>query len=191
MEKRSKGMMGIGTLIIFIAVILVAAVAAAVLVSTAGSLQQRSLTTGSQTEEGVSTGVEAVSVMGTDASTGHSIDYLEMILRPQAGSDAINLNTTVLMVDTSTTSQSLDYGGTGTSASGTSSYIVEYIKSGSEQENGYLSRGDVLKVYWQTSTSLAENNKVRIKIIPRVGSTTIVEFTTPDVMTEARISLWP
>ena len=62
---KNKGEMGVGTLIIFIAVILVAAVAAAVLISTAGSLQQRALVTGGQAEQGVSTGAEAVSVMAT------------------------------------------------------------------------------------------------------------------------------
>ena len=188
---KNKGMMGVGTLIIFIAVILVAAVAAAVLVATAGSLQQRGITTGSQSEEGVSTGAEAISLMATDASSNHDIENFELLLRLQAGSDAINLNTTVIMMDTSSTSQSMDYGGTGSSASGTATYIVEYVKNGAEQEDGYLSRGDVTKVFWTASTSIGENKKVRIKIIPTVGSTTIVEFSTPDVMKEQRVSLWP
>ncbi|MBD3388794.1 MAG: hypothetical protein GF416_06975 [Candidatus Altiarchaeales archaeon] len=197
----NKGLMGIGTLIIFIAVILVAAVAAAVLVSTSGSLQQRSLTTGSQAEEGVSTGAEAVSVMATDGSTGHDLEHFEVLLRLQAGSEALNLNNTVVLVDTATTSQSLDYGGAvadGTESSNTYSYAVTYVKQGPDYEQDYLSRGDVIKMKFRCDDctsgdtgGIGENKKVRIKIIPRVGTTSIIEFTTPDVVTDQRITLWP
>ena len=204
MDKRkdNRGMMGIGTLIIFIAVILVAAVAAAVLISTSGSLQQRSLTTGSQAEEGVSTGAEAVSVMATDGSTGHDLEDFEVLLRLQAGSEPLNLNNTVVLVDTATTSQSLDYGGNvsdSVTASTTTGYVVTYIKEGPDFETNYLSRGDVIKLKFKcndcTGSSdgggIGENKKVRIKIIPRVGTTSIIEFTTPDVITDQRITLWP
>ena len=190
-KSGKKGMMGVGTLIIFIAVILVAAVAAAVLISTSASLQQRALTTGSQTEGGVSTGAEAISVMATDATSGHSIDNFELILRLQAGSDPMNLNTTVILLDTATTSQSLGYEGLGTSASDTSSFAIEYLKEGPEQEDGYLTRGDVIQAYFTSSESVAENKRVRIRVIPRVGTTTVVDFTTPDVMKDARVLLWP
>lgn len=188
--KRSKGMMGVGTLIIFIAVILVAAVAAAVLISVAGSLQQRSLVTGGQAEEGVATGAEAVSVMAIDASdSAHALEQFEMLLRLQAGSDSMNLNNTVVVLDTSTTSQNLDFAGG--IAFTTLQYGVSYVKSGPDQEPGYLSRGDVIKVSFNSTNSVAENQKVRIKVIPRVGQATIIEFTTPDVMTDMRINLWP
>jgi len=199
-SKDNRGMMGIGTLIIFIAVILVAAVAAAVLISTSGSLQQRSLTTGSQAEEGVSTGAEAVSVMATDGSAGHDLEDFEVLLRLQAGSEPLNLNNTVVLVDTADTSQSLDYGGAvddATGASDTISYVVTYIKEGPDYESDYLSRGDVIKVKFNCfdcsgeTGGIGENKKVRIKIIPRVGTTSVVEFTTPDVITDQRITLWP
>jgi archaeal flagellin FlaB len=189
-NAKNKGMMGVGTLIIFIAVILVAAVAAAVLISTAGSLQQRSLVTGGQAEEGVSTGAEAVSVMGTDASTDHILESFELLLRLQAGSEAMNLNNTVVVMDTSTSSQNMDYSGADTAAD-TVHFGVSYVKRGPDYEVGYLSRGDVIKVAFDASTTVAENQKVRLKVIPRVGQATIVEFTTPDVMTDARITLWP
>ena len=88
--KDSKGLMGVGTLIVFIAVILVAAVAATVLISVSSSLQQKSLDTGSQAEEGVATGAEVISVMGTDGATGHDLEKFEIYARLQSGSETMN-----------------------------------------------------------------------------------------------------
>jgi len=193
MKIANKGMMGVGTLIIFIAVILVAAVAAAVLISTAGSLQQRALVTGGQTEEGVSTGAEAVSVMGQDASADHSLESFELLLRLQAGSEAMKLNNTVIVLDTTSTSQNLDYAGTDVAegAFASAQFGIVYVKRGPDYEFGYLSRGDVVKATFNSTAGVEENQKVRLKVIPRVGQATIVEFTTPDVMTDQRITLWP
>ncbi|MFH0861822.1 MAG: archaellin/type IV pilin N-terminal domain-containing protein [Candidatus Altiarchaeota archaeon] len=190
MRTKNKGSTGVGTLIIFIAVILVAAVAAAVLISTAGSLQQRALVTGGQAEEGVSTGAEAVSVMGTDARSGHNLEDIEFLMRLQAGSESMNLNNTVVTVDTAETTQNLDYSGNGGTSS-TVNFAVAYVKQGPDYEVGYLSRGDVIKVTFASAENISENQKVRLKVIPRVGQPTIVEFTTPDVMTDQRINLWP
>jgi len=195
-KMRTKGMMGIGTLIIFIAVILVAAVAAAVLISTSGSLQQKALVTGGQAEEGVSTGAEVISVMATDASSDHTVEDFEMLLRLQAGSEPMNLNNTVLLMDTSTTSQSMDFNSTidtndAMTAADTLTFLVHYVKQGPDYESGYLSRGDVIKVKFQSTNDIAENQKVRLKVVPRVGQPSIIEFTTPDVMTDNRITLWP
>ena len=189
MKYKNKGEMGVGTLIIFIAVILVAAVAAAVLISTAGSLQQRALVTGGQAEQGVSTGAEAVSVMATNASNRHYVNSFEMLLRLQSGSEAMNLDNTAVIVDTATSSQNLDYSGSGSYS--TTQYGVTYVKQGPDYEGGYLSRGDIINVQWNSSKNVAENNKVRIKVVPRVGTPMVIEFSTPDVMTDQRISLWP
>jgi archaeal flagellin FlaB len=193
MKMKNKGSMGVGTLIIFIAVILVAAVAAAVLISTAGSLQQRALVTGGQTEQAVATGAEAVSVTASNASVDHEVESFEMIIRLQAGSEALNLNTTVVMLDTSTGAWNLDYSGSSAFdvSSTTGTYGADYVKMGPDYEAGYLARGDVLKLKFNMSAALGENKKVRIRLIPRVGSATVVDFTTPDVMTDNRISLWP
>jgi len=68
MKREPKGMMGIGALIIFIAIILIAAIAASVLITTGGSLQQKALITGSQTEEAIASGIEAMTVVASDAS---------------------------------------------------------------------------------------------------------------------------
>jgi archaeal flagellin FlaB len=189
-----KGMMGIGTLIIFIAVILVSAVAAAVLVATSGSLQQRSLLTGQQAEEGIATGAEVIGVSASNASGDYNIEEFEVLLRLQAGSGPLNFNNTLLMVDTSTRSYNMDYSGSSTewsSGTTTGQYAIEYVKQGGDYVPGYLSRGDVAKMRFNVSESIPENKRIRMKIVPRVGVTTVIELTTPDVMTDQRILLWP
>ncbi|MFC2163258.1 archaellin/type IV pilin N-terminal domain-containing protein [Candidatus Altiarchaeota archaeon] len=200
---RNKGLMGIGTLIIFIAIILVAAVAATVLISTSGSLQQKSLTTGSQAEEGIATGAEGIALQATDGALNHDVEHFEILLRLQAGSEPMNLNNTVVLFDTSTTSQNLLYNDTAgdsmVNAATTKDYSVEWIKKGPDYEVGYLSRGDVIKVKWNCydcqyagdAGGIGENKKIKVKIIPRVGSITLIEFTTPDVLTDQRVTLWP
>lgn len=190
-------------MIIFIAVILVAAVAAAVLVSVASNLQQRSLMTGIQTEEGIATGLEVVSVMATDGSVGSDVENFEVLVRLQPGSDPMNLNNTVLLMDTSANSESLSYNGTADSTDGgtavdTAHFNVFYAKQGPDYKANYVSRGDIVKLKFKCydctagdTGGVGENKKVRMKIIPRVGTPAIVEFTTPDVITDNRINLWP
>ena len=65
-NNSKKGAQGIGTLIIFIAMILVAAVAAGVLIQTASSLQSKSLDVGRQSQEKVTTDIDVVSVSGSN-----------------------------------------------------------------------------------------------------------------------------
>lgn len=193
-HEKNKGMMGIGTLIIFIAMILVAAVAASVLINTAGSLQQRALTTGGQTEQAVATGAEAVSVTAQNASSDHELEDFELMLRLNPGSTEMNLNNTALILDTSENSYDYEYSGSGDAwmvSSTTGTFAVEYVKRGPEYERGYLSRGDVIKLKFNVTTPVGENQRVRMKVIPRVGQPTLIEFTTPDVMNDNRLNLWP
>ncbi len=62
--KREKGEMGVGTLIIFIAMIIVAAVAATVLIQTAYQLQQQAEETGNIATQDVATGFKVITIQG-------------------------------------------------------------------------------------------------------------------------------
>lgn len=83
--------MGIGTLIIFIATILVAAVAAGVLISTSGVLQQRALITGQEARKKITNAVEVVSINGYGNKSDESINDFETLLRLDAGSDPLQM----------------------------------------------------------------------------------------------------
>jgi len=99
-----RGQVGIGTLIVFIAMVLVAAIAAGVLINTAGFLQSSAEETGQQSSDQVTNRLEAVSTVGTNISYNveSSVSEIEITVRKGPGAGNIDLEeTTVQMVHTS------------------------------------------------------------------------------------------
>lgn len=91
LKKDNKGVVGIGTLIVFIAMILIAAVAASVLISTSENLQQRARSVGTHTIEEVSSGLQVDEITGLADQNRTKIEYLAISVRPRAGSQQIDL----------------------------------------------------------------------------------------------------
>jgi len=91
-KKDKKAMVGIGTLIVFIAMILIAAVAATVLIQTSETLQQRARTVGTATIREVSAGIMIDDVTGYTDVAKTKIEYLALGVRPRAGSKDIDLS---------------------------------------------------------------------------------------------------
>jgi flagellin FlaB len=89
---------GIGTLIVFIAMVLVAAVAASVIIQTAENLQQRAYAVGTQTIRDVSTGLRIIDVTGYTDLNKTKLEYLAIAITPRAGSYDVDLNKTLLYI---------------------------------------------------------------------------------------------
>src|SRR5438094_9745308 len=83
---------GVGTVIVFIAMVLVAAVAAAVLINTTGTLQQRAQATGKEATQEVASNLKVVNVYGVRNDTSTSkVHKLDLNLELSAGAVPVDL----------------------------------------------------------------------------------------------------
>lgn len=193
-----KAEMGIGTLIIFIAMILVAAIAAGVLVQTATSLQNKALLTGERSKSQVSTSVRPLLIYTEDGSTGNNIEFFYIKAKLVPGSDAIKLGDMLIEFDLKNATSDMEYNNSLSSCTSltnetnvTSTFFVETLIQGSNYADGYLQRGDILKICFESPRPVEEDESVSVSIIPKIGNPSIIDMSLPDIITEHRITIYP
>ena len=91
MRRDKRAEMGVGTMIIFIAMVLVAAVAASVLIGTANQVREQAQSTGNQAINNVASGFIVHDVVGTVNEGDGKVTDIDVYLRLAAGSPRINM----------------------------------------------------------------------------------------------------
>jgi len=99
-RRWDRGQVGIGTLIVFIAMVLVAAIAAGVLINTAGFLQSKSEAAGQQSGDQVTNRLEVASATGSVDQGDNQVTDVDLTVKQAPGAENVDLrNVTVSWVE--------------------------------------------------------------------------------------------
>ena len=203
MRNDTRAQVGIGTLIIFIAMVLVAAVAAAVLIQTSGVLQQKAQATGSETVKEVVSNLEVTQIIGVrTAATDNDFDSLQLTMKVMAGADSVDVGQFVAALQNKTNRieliQYVNDTDTGNLTSG-QFYVVELrdednslITSG--ETSTVINSGDLVTLVFKPGVTMdfPTREPVRIEIKPEFGTSIIREFNTPSSYgVEYNVVLYP
>lgn len=198
---KKKGQAGIGTLITFIAMIIVAAITANVLIQSATSLQNQALKTGKAAQEGISTLARVIGVIGYDGRD-NTLEDFEMELKLSPGSNGIDLKKALLSLEHQdggfdltytdndcTKNLTTGYFTDANNANGT--YAVKYLIKGANWKDGYLQKGDLVKLCFTTNASIGQDEELGIRFIPQIGIPTVVAVTTDEAIITYNVKLYP
>ncbi|MFT4344048.1 MAG: archaellin/type IV pilin N-terminal domain-containing protein [Candidatus Woesearchaeota archaeon] len=189
MMNGKKGQTAMGTLIIFIALVLTAAVAAAVLISTISSLQSRALETGKATTQEVGTNLNVLDIYAERDSGATTVSNITIMLRLAAGSEAVRFDDMLFTIGLRDNSS--DYQFNASTAPSTTTFNVTYAINGANPVDGYLTKGDVAKVELVAPRAVGEAENIRFGIIPKVGTPSYTETSTPDTIATQRVLIFP
>ncbi|MBP2172369.1 flagellin [Methanococcus voltae] len=196
--SNKKGASGIGTLIVFIAMVLVAAVAASVLINTSGFLQQKASTTGKESTEQVASGLQISQVMGMHNNA--NINKTAIYISPNAGSSAIDLSQAVIMLSDGSNKRVYKYNESSYKDLTNGGDIfdnanVEWIKATATKfgivviqdaddsctaANPVINKGDLVAITLNTTSfSTTPRTSITGSVQPEFGAPGIISFTTP------------
>jgi len=145
-RRNERGQVGIGTLIVFIAMVLVAAIAAGVLINTAGFLQSSAAQSGEESSSQVTNRLQVVDIAGEDivkGGQGFEVTTIHVTVKRAPGADNVPLTTTTAQWISSDGSYDvISY--TATQGSGGSSGDAGFVTSTFQDDDGSISNSNVL-----------------------------------------------
>ncbi|MEM3399373.1 MAG: archaellin/type IV pilin N-terminal domain-containing protein [Candidatus Micrarchaeia archaeon] len=196
--QYKKGAVGIGTLIIFIAMVLVAAIAAAVLINVSGILQQRAMSTGKEAIAQVSSNIIVTSISGKTNTNKTNIDNLTITISAAAGAGRIDIGKMILKISNGDNQTEQKYNGTINNPDGahftatalrdpTGLFTKELpvIDSSSLIQLHVVPSNDTTPVYLPPRTPL------HIELIPEHGASVTIDLVTPSTYPTTLQQLYP
>ncbi|MBX0287115.1 archaellin/type IV pilin N-terminal domain-containing protein [Haloarcula salinisoli] len=188
-----RGQVGIGTLIVFIAMVLVAAIAAGVLINTAGFLQSGAEETGQQSSDQVTNRLQEVSSVGI--VTNGNISSVNITVKKAPGANNIDLSTTTLQFVHSSGSTDMTYVENASNIDASTEFSVEPIQDeGGESitvDSPVLNDpADRARIVLNTTQivgngGLSEGDTATIQLNTQSGGTTEIRLVVPETLSGA------
>ena len=216
LRKRDVGSIGIGAMIVFIAMVLVAGIAASVLVQTANRLEIQAMVTGEQTTAEVSTGLHVIDIEGyRNTTAGDDIIYLAIVVSPWAGAQEVDLSQTYIEVSDSDRKNVLKYDSNewqdkawingsiftagffdGLTAQEFGVIVFEDGDGSCTSTTPVINRGDKVALTIRCGASYTFNREIPERqdiwglVQPEEGSAGVFAFRTPPSYTDQVMDLW-
>ena len=190
--NNERGDIGVGTLIIFIAMVLVAAVAATVLIYTTGALQQKATKTSKEATQQISSNIIVDKVLGNrtydnngTSVVNDSIQSLLIRIKPDVGTTSIDLRQVIVTVMDKDNRYDLKYRTVSNGSINSYSAIAVRDEDGSFTINApVLNSGDLVEIQINDSAispiTLPTRKTFWLSLNQELGQAVNLEITTPN-----------
>ncbi|GAB7009667.1 archaellin/type IV pilin N-terminal domain-containing protein [Halorubrum trueperi] len=193
-----RGQVGIGTLIVFIAMVLVAAIAAGVLINTAGFLQSQAEATGEESTDLVSERIDVTTSVGivSNASEGN-LSSIRVGVAGAAGADQIDLSEATIEAVGPNGQENLVFNQS--SIDGGDATNISANEFGVQEDDEFVTADDAIldgdgqltivlnpesSPFGSPGDAFGEGESTSLAIVSPSSATTSVELTSPDLYEE-------
>lgn len=191
---------GIGTMIVFIASILVASIAAGVLIASSQKLQAKSTQTGNDATRGVSSGLMILDVDGVRSGTDNTdpVDELELWVTLAAGADPVDLSTMAVFLTDGTDNLEIVTCNPGGAVAADTQFATVTIR-GNAADCGTVESGDLVVIHLGLAGAMpiqvlpggiTAQEEIQIRLVPIYGIPMLLRFTAPELGGSTHVNMY-